>query len=191
MHRFGKVALLFAAWLTLALGGAEARRAFAEEGNTIPAEFGGVRMGALLCDLEGMTFTRAVRVEDTVGGDYEVRYYTRRDAPESFGGVRLERVEYGFCEDYVCAIRAEASGLAAYEALVREYARIYGTEDRRVTLYGSLWDRYCDEEHSAGERGTRWILCEHETDNCAFFSIRHRRADDRTILLLGDPFAEP
>ena len=38
---------------------------------------------------------------------------------------------------------------------------------------------------------TRWILCEHETDNCAVFSITYHRDADLVVLLLGDQYAEP
>ncbi|WP_022660603.1 hypothetical protein [Paucidesulfovibrio longus] len=179
---------LICAAVALAVGSGEA---LADDGNTIPGEFGGVRMGAFMSDLGGMTFVRTEHVQDEVSGDYDVMYYTSATAPSMFGKVPLERVEFGFCDDYVCVIRAQARGRDAYDELVREYARIYGTEDRRVYLYDSLWDRYCDEERTRDGVSTRWILCEHETDNCAVFSITYHRDADLAVLLLGDQYAEP
>ncbi|MGE4293944.1 MAG: hypothetical protein AB7E32_17265 [Desulfovibrio sp.] len=180
------VAVLAAGMFALASG-----CALADDGNTIPGEFGGVRMGAFMSDLEGMTYQRTVHVVDEVSGDYDVLYYRHEGAPGELGGVPLQRVEYGFCEDYVCIIRAEANGQEAYDALVREYAHLYGTEDRRVSLYGSEWDRYCDEERTANGHSMRWVLCEHETDNCAAFSITYQRGSGNVVLLLGDQYAEP
>lgn len=163
----------------------------ADDSNTIPCEFGGVRMGAFMSDLEDMMYSRTAHVVDEANGDYDVLYYRYAKAPTMIGNVPLERVEYGFCDGYVCVIRVEAKGLEAYDGLVGEYARLYGTEDRRVFLYGSLWDRFCEEKRSGEGRSTRWILCEHETDNCAMFSIAYSRAADAVVMMLGDQYAEP
>lgn len=191
MKKFATIVLVAAVLWVGNLVGFGPEGIAAEDGNTIPCEFGGVRMGAFMSDLEGMTHSRSVHVADEVNGDYDVRYYTRTSAPREMAGVALRRVEYGFCEDYVCVIRVEAQGREAYDALVGEYARLYGTEDRSVYLYESFWDRYCDEESADGKVSRRWILCEHETDNCAMFSISYQSEGGKVLMLLGDQYAEP
>ncbi|SKA71871.1 hypothetical protein SAMN02745704_00227 [Paucidesulfovibrio gracilis DSM 16080] len=179
--------IVFSFMTALALG---VLPVWAEAGNTIPDSVDGIRMGAFLSDLEGLAFSRDMTLHDEVAGDSLIRYYVRSEPPAPIGGVVLDRLEFGFCDGYVCSIRGEAAGEAAYHSLRKYYSRQYGTENRRVLLYGSQWDRYCEEDWSRRGSGVRWVLCEHATDNCAVFSIRYDPQQNRTVLLLGDAFTE-
>lgn len=158
-------------------------------GSPLPDGMGGVRMGAFRADLPGLRPSHTERLGDEPSEDQVIEYFVRPGPLPDIGGVPLEALEFGFCNDYVCSIRARAAGGgAAYEALVAHYSGIYGTEDRRVHLYGAQWDRYCEQDDGAQGPGIRWVLCEHQTDNCAVFSIRHDRGRGKVILLLGDQY---
>ena len=151
----------------------------------LPSGFDGLELGAPQSDIQGLVPSHVARVESVMDGDFDVHFHTRQNQSMTLAGARLDSVEYGFCEDRLCSILVTATGRDNYRLLLERYQAEYGTDERTAFAYDTVWDRVYSEENADGITTHLWIVCEHQTDNCALATLTWQERIGRTILNIG------
>ena len=153
----------------------------------IPLGFGGLDLGVERSALAGESLapTRVIHVESMMEGEYDVRFYSRKGQDMTLNGAALDAVEYGFCDDFLCAVLVTATGEDNYRLLRDHYVATYGTDERTAFAYDTVWERLHRQESEDGITTDLWILCERQTDNCALARLIWQERISRATLDIG------